>query len=298
MTEQGKILEFDYQRTIAAVIATNAVIANEQYRNLVKAIGRTVQMKREDHQYVSDEDADYLTAATETFTLVDFNFVVDPDTDKRYLAFLRTSDDLTNFPHWSSVNAFGDILEITIEKLTDVDTGETIWSFDSPGEQVKIDALGSDGIVQKINGFSVSYLGMSEQEKLLPGERIIVEEESLDPDYDRQLSVSITLEFVDEYFAVIRHGSVCYDFNYKIEGSKAYVLGKYSSDTIPSNDDNERNEICSKWGRRALTRVKSHILALYPEISEIAITPEELKIGGVYGSEYVAWSKEDMTAAL
>lgn len=136
---------------------------------------------------------------------------------------------------------------------------------------------------------------MTEQEKLFPGERIIVEEESLDPDYDRQFAVSVNLQFVDDYFTTIRNGAVHYNFYYRTDGSKAYVRGEYFGDSIPSNDDNERNETCSKWGRRALSRAKSHILALHPEIQEIEITPEELKIGGVYGPEFTAWSKEDTT---
>lgn len=134
---------------------------------------------------------------------------------------------------------------------------------------------------------------MTEQERLLPGERTIVDQESSNPDYDRQLEVSVDLQFVDDYFAVIRSGFVYYKFYYRTDGSKAYVRGECSGDSMPINDDNERNEICANWGRRALTRAKSHILGLFPEIQEIAITPEVLKIGGVYGSGYVAWNQED-----
>lgn len=134
---------------------------------------------------------------------------------------------------------------------------------------------------------------MTEQEKLLPGEKIIVEEESLDPDYYRQFEVSVTLQFVDDYVTTVRNGFVCYKFYYRTVGNKAYVRGEYSGDSMPINDENERNEVCSKWGRRALTRAKSHILALHPEIQEIAITPEELRVGGIYGPEYAAWGKED-----
>jgi len=136
---------------------------------------------------------------------------------------------------------------------------------------------------------------MIEREKLLPGERIIIDNESSGPDYDCQLEVYVDLEFLDDYIAIIRRGFVGYRFYYKTDGSKAYVRGEYSGDSIPINDDNERNEICTNWGRRALTRAKSHILGLFPEIQEMAITPEELKIGGVYGPEFVAWSKEDTT---
>ena len=161
MEREQKFSEEDRRKVIEAVVATNAIITEEQSQKLAQAIGRKVRMQYEDYEYITDEDASYGNEAEETFTLADFNFVEDPKTGQKYLAFLTTDDGATNFPYWISKNAWEDTHAINIKKLTDHETGETLWSFEQPRSQVEIDAYGNitrcEDIIRKIKTLSASY---------------------------------------------------------------------------------------------------------------------------------------------
>lgn len=111
----------------------------------------------------------------------------------------------------------------------------------------------------------------------------VFEIESSNPEFNKGLDVFVSLDRV----------FVNYRFFYRINGTQANVLGSCSGDSLPINDDSERDRIAANWGKDALSRTKKYIQTLHPEIEEIIVQPEELRIGGVYGPEYVAWSKED-----
>lgn len=124
-------------------------------------------------------------------------------------------------------------------------------------------------------------------------EKIVLEKESSNPDFEREFDVHIDLTLGGKHY-----GFVVYKFFYRIGETRATVLGRYAGDSIGVNDDNERDRITAAYGRSALDLAKKHIQNHHSEVKKIIIQPEELRIGGVYGPEFVAWSKEGTTTHL
>ena len=122
------------------------------------------------------------------------------------------------------------------------------------------------------------------------------EKESSNPEFDREFSVQMSL--VEKWVSSGRSrsvGFVVYRFFYRVNGVQADVLGDLQADSMPINDDDERDRIAASFGEEALVMAKKHIKDVHPEVEEIIVQPEELRIGGVYGPEYVAWNKEGTT---
>ena len=124
---------------------------------------------------------------------------------------------------------------------------------------------------------------MTEQEKHLTKKTIISERESLYRDFEREFDVGIDLT----------QGIVIYKFFYRVRGAQADLLGSYAGDSLTVNEDSERDRVAAKCGSSALNIAKEHIQNFHPEIEEFIIQPEELRIGGVYEPEFIAWGRQD-----
>ncbi len=160
MTEQEKSQEpqnpyYDREKAQAAVIATNAVITDEQFQSLIQAIGKTVVMQYHVLEWYSDEDSSSRYTDHTPFVLKDFNFIIDPKTNKKYLAFLRAEKN-TFFPSLHYISYWEDQRHVTVENVKDNTTGELLWSFDTPNLPLAIDQRASGDYVKAIMNFSIS----------------------------------------------------------------------------------------------------------------------------------------------
>lgn len=156
MTEQEKrFSEYERQRAIAAVIATNAVISDEQFQKLANAIGSEVELQvRERH--IIDEMSVRPIFPHWNYVLGDFNFVVN-NRGQRILAFLIEAEGETvHFPYltWKDYTSYSweTHHETSIEKVVNLDRSETIWSYDHHGEPILFGTSGVGGFIEGYPG--------------------------------------------------------------------------------------------------------------------------------------------------
>lgn len=143
-------------------MATNALITDAQFECLEGALGKRVTMRYQVWESLSDEDETYEEAKVESFTLHGFNYVIDPKTGLKYLAFLRYEDgNKFYFPYFQRSNIFQDTRFVTIEKVEDPTTGVLIWSFNRPGNTINFKWNSVDKDVQKIEEFSIGRVNPS-----------------------------------------------------------------------------------------------------------------------------------------
>lgn len=125
------------ERAISAIIATNAQISPEQFQALKNAIGQEVAIVYHHHGYSVENDEDFDQEWTKSFILKDVRFVRDSATKQLYLAFFRfENDSYDRFPYTHAHNDLGECDRHEIHSLSPP-SGEALWSFDSPGEQLE-----------------------------------------------------------------------------------------------------------------------------------------------------------------
>jgi len=159
MTKRERFPEANLQSAIEAVIATNALITDEQYQKLARAIGKSVVMTYRVEIRYSDEEVEPSSDDTvgDEFILEDFNFFED-SSGRKFLAFLKSPRN-TFFPLFNAENAFGDTTSVTISRVIQKENGGEIWVFKNLGSRLYIDKLGSEGIVDGIKNTLTSFIG-------------------------------------------------------------------------------------------------------------------------------------------
>ena len=156
---EGKIDEATEKLIVTQdAIATNALIADNQFGLLKETVGKKVTMQYTIWDIYSDEEPSSRSTETESFTLLGFNYVVDSRTGFKYLAFLRYGEGSKRyFPYHRKDNIFGDERIVTIENITDTTTKATIWSFARPNQPMSFKWPIVDKQTQRIEKFSESY---------------------------------------------------------------------------------------------------------------------------------------------
>lgn len=150
---------YDREKAQATVIATNAVITIEQFEKLEQSIGKQpVLVYKVSEQYSDDDSRDQTYTDRTPFTLVDFNFVIDPQTKKRYLAYLRSLEGNTFYPACEHISLFDDFRWVTVEKVIEADSQAVVWSFDKLGRYVRIDRRETGSYVKAIKDLTLSYV--------------------------------------------------------------------------------------------------------------------------------------------
>lgn len=150
---------YNREKAQAAVIATNAIITEEQFEKLKQSIGqRLVLVYKVKEQYSDDDSQDQTYIDRTPFTLTDFNFVIDPQTRKRFLAYLRSSEGNTFYPACQYLSYFEDVRWVTVESILESDSEEAIWSFDHLGRYMRIDQREAGDYVAAIRDLTLSFV--------------------------------------------------------------------------------------------------------------------------------------------
>lgn len=137
-------------------MATNTLITDAQFERLKEALGKKVTMWFHVWELLSDEDETYEEAKVESFRLHGFNYVIDPKTGLKYLAFLRYGDgNKFYFPYFQRSNIFQDTRFVRIERVEDPTTGVLIRLFDRSGNIINFKWNSVDQDVRKIEEFSI-----------------------------------------------------------------------------------------------------------------------------------------------
>ncbi len=158
---ETRIPNSEKEPIINEVIATNAVITDEQFQALKDAIGGKVTMSYHARTVYSDEEDIGEDRGEKLFTLFDFNYIVNPKTNQKYLVFLRfgNAENDLYFPTHAETDSFWDIHYIEIEEITDSATKALIWSFVKPGQAIHLSLDYSSGVnIGQLKESSVSYV--------------------------------------------------------------------------------------------------------------------------------------------
>jgi hypothetical protein len=159
-TEHGSTPMPERERVVSEVVATNAVITDEQFQALKGTLGSRLTMSYRLWPTGADIDKIGRFTGRRLFTLLDFGYVVDPTTSQRYLAFLRTGSgeyDL-HFPlqRETDIHSGSGSYDAEIERITDSTTETPLWSFDQPPGQALDFGPGSVSVKQ-LEESSISY---------------------------------------------------------------------------------------------------------------------------------------------
>lgn len=150
---------------IKEVVRTNAVITDDQFELLKTAVGKEVTIVYKTQVWSSDEDDPYDSINGKCFTLHDFNYVVDPQTGLKYLAFLKYGDQKDRyFPYFQKADMFLDIRIVSIEQIADPATGTTLWSFDQPDQTICFTSDSAEKHAKQIENHSTSCINSDRKE--------------------------------------------------------------------------------------------------------------------------------------
>lgn len=145
MTEQERQQAVISRREAAvkAIIATNAEISGEQFAKLMGAIDKSVSISVYSKTYDADDEQYYESSLEDIETFLDFKFVEDKRTGKRYLAYVVVSGEGKDkserrniYTDYFDSSVYGDTHQQHIQAIRSVPGREIIWSNDNRGQSL------------------------------------------------------------------------------------------------------------------------------------------------------------------